>query len=135
MFRRERQRQNARSGGLRPYVATWGRGLYQTLTRHSIVYRVSDQARGPQTFTFRLWLADPADLNKAFSLNEQIALTMSVSSVRVARRLGLVDVEVALPKPFHRTLPIKALRRKGHTWIALVQRCVNSFRVYWPFWV
>ena len=113
-------------GALKPYVATWERGLYQALTRHSIVYQAVDKARGPQIFTFRLRLADPADLKKALSLNEQLALTMSVSSVRVARQLGLVDVEVSLPRPFHRTLPVKALRRKGKTWITLGQTATGT---------
>ena len=102
-------------------MATWEHGLYQALVRHSIVYRVTDKARGPQVFTFRLRLADPADLNKALSLSEQLALTMSVSSVRVARHLGLVDVEVALPRPFHRALSVGALQRKGKTWVTLGQ--------------
>ena len=112
--------------GLRPYVATWELGLYQTLTRQSIVYRLEDKARGPQVFTFRLRLADPADLNKALSLSEQLALTMSVSSVRVARHLGLVDVEVALPRSFHRPLPVRALQRKGKTWVALGQTATGT---------
>ena len=78
MFRHNRPEQNAHDG-LRSYVATWEHGLYQALVRHSIVYRVADKARGPQVFTFRLRLADPADLKKALSLSEQLALTMSVS--------------------------------------------------------
>lgn len=110
-----------KSNRLRPYVATWERGLYQTLTRHSIVYQAVDKARGPQVFTFRARLADPADLKKVLTLSEQFALTMSVSSVRVARHLGLVDVEVALPKSFHRSLPVHKLHRKGSTWITLGQ--------------
>jgi S-DNA-T family DNA segregation ATPase FtsK/SpoIIIE len=111
---------------LQPYVATWERGLYQTLTRHSIVYQMGDKACGPQVFTFRLRLADPADLKKALSLSEQLALTMSVSSVRVARHLGLVDIEVSLPKLFHRVLPVKALQRKGTTWVSLGQTSAGT---------
>jgi len=126
MFRRRKQTHGDAYDGLRPYVATWEHGLYQTLTRHSIIYRVEDKARGPQVFTFRLWLADPADLNKALSLSEQLALTMSVSSVRVARHLGLVDVEVALPHSFHRPLPVRALHRKGKTWVALGQTATGT---------
>jgi len=121
MFRHRRQMHNDARDGLRPYVGTWERGLYQTLTRHSIVYRVEDKARGPQVFTFRVRLADPADLNKTLSLGEQMALTMSVASVRVARHLGLMDVEVTLPRSFHRPLPVRVLQRKGKTWIALGQ--------------
>lgn len=111
---------------LQPYVATWERGLYQTLTRHSIVYQIGDKARGSQVFTFRLRLADSADLKKALSLSEQLALTMSVSSVRVARHLGLVDVEIALPKSFHKALPVNTLRRKGNTWISLGQTATGA---------
>ncbi len=112
--------------GLRPYVATWERGLYQTLTRHSIVYQAVDKARGPQVFTFRARLADPADLKKVLTLSEQLALTMSVSSVRVARHLGLVDIEVSLPKSFHRVLPVNVLQRKGNTWVTLGQTSTGT---------
>lgn len=106
---------------LRPYVRSWQRGLWQVMTRQSIVYQQVDAVRGPQVFAFRLRLADPGDLSKALSLDEQLALTMSVANVRVARHLGTVDVEIALPRPFHRSLPVKALRRKGSTWVALGQ--------------
>jgi DNA segregation ATPase FtsK/SpoIIIE-like protein len=125
MFGRNKSRPVA-GNGLHPYVGTWERGLYQTLTRHSIVYRIEDKARGPQVFTFRLRLADPADLNKILSLSEQLALTMSVSSVRIARHLGLVDVEVSLPRPFYRSLPVRALQRKGKTWVALGQTATGT---------
>jgi S-DNA-T family DNA segregation ATPase FtsK/SpoIIIE len=103
------------------FVTGWQRGMHQTLTRHSIVYQTLDKARGPQVFTFRLRLADPADLEKTLSLSEQLALTMSVNSVRVARYLGQVDVEISLPRSFHRALPVKALKRKGKTWVTLGQ--------------
>lgn len=126
MFRRKRQTYGSARDGLRPYVAIWERGLYQILTRHSIVYQAADKTRGPQVFTFRLRLADPADLSKALSLSEQLALTMSVSSVRVARHLGLVDVEVVLPRPFHRPLPVRALQRKGKAWVALGQTATGT---------
>jgi S-DNA-T family DNA segregation ATPase FtsK/SpoIIIE len=126
MFRSRRQRHSSARDGLHPYVSTWERGLYQTLTRHSIVYQVEDKARGSQVFTFRLRLADPADLNEALSLGEQLALRMSVSSVRVARHLGLVDVEVVLPRSFHRPLPVRALQGKGKTWVALGQTATGT---------
>jgi len=91
------------------------------MTRQSVVYQQVDAVRGPQVFAFRLRLADPGDLSKVLGLSEQLALTMSVESVRIARRLGTVDVEVSLPKAFHRSLPVKALRRKGGPWVALGQ--------------
>jgi S-DNA-T family DNA segregation ATPase FtsK/SpoIIIE len=97
-----------------------------TLTRHSIVYRIEDQARGPQIFTFRLRLTDPADLGKTLGLAEQLAMTMSVQSVRVARHLGHIDVEVALPRAFHRHLPAKSMKRKGGTWVALGQTAAGT---------
>lgn len=125
MFRRSRPNPVA-SDRLQPCVVTWERGLYQTLTRHSIVYHMIDKTRGPQVFTFRLRLADSADLSRTLSLSEQLALTMSVSSVRVARHLGLVDIEVALPRLFHRPLPVAALQRKGKTWIALGQTSTGT---------
>lgn len=114
------------TNGLQPYVMTWERGLYHTLTRHSVVYQTVDKARGPQVFTFRARLADPADLKKVLTLSEQLALTMSVSSVRVARHLGFVDVEVSLPRSFHRTLPVKALQRKGNTWVNFGQTSTGT---------
>jgi S-DNA-T family DNA segregation ATPase FtsK/SpoIIIE len=89
------------------------------MTRQSIVYRQIDAVRGPQVFAFRLRLADPDDLSKTLGLEEQLALTMNVPAVRVARNLGTIEVEVSLPKAFHRALPVTALDRKGKTWIAL----------------
>jgi S-DNA-T family DNA segregation ATPase FtsK/SpoIIIE len=106
---------------LRPFVQNWQRGLYQTMTRQSVVYQQADAVRGPQVFAFRLRLADPNDLSKVLGLSEQLALTMNVSDVRVSRHLGMVDVEISLPKAFHRTLPVKAIERKGRTWVALGQ--------------
>ena len=126
MFRRKLQMYGGGHSGLHPYIATWERGLYQTLTRSDIGYHVTDKTRGPQVFTFRLRLADPADLRKSLSLDEQLALTMSVQSVRVARHLGVVEVEVALPTSFHRTLPVGALQRKGRAWIALGQTATGT---------
>ncbi len=106
---------------LRPFVRNWQRGLWQTMTRQSVPYQQVDAVRGPQVFAFRLRLADPNDLSKVLGLSEQLALTMSVESVRVARHLGTVDVEISLPKTFRRALPVKALDRKGGSWVALGQ--------------
>lgn len=91
------------------------------MTRQNVVYQQTDAVRGPQVFAFRLRLADPNDLSKVLRLEEQLALTMNVDAVRVARCKGAIDVEISLPKAFHRALPVKALDRKGKTWVALGQ--------------
>lgn len=106
-----------------PLIRVWEHGLYRTLQRHGIIYnhRTLDKARGPQVFTFRLKLADPADLKKTLPLEEQLAMMMSVGAVRVARNLGEVDVEVALPRTFHRSLSVSTLEQRGGAWITLGQ--------------
>jgi S-DNA-T family DNA segregation ATPase FtsK/SpoIIIE len=91
-----------------------------------IPYAVADKVRGTQVFSFRLRLANPSNLSKVLGLSEQLALTLGVPSVRVARHLGLVDVEVVLPPSFHRPLPIRALTRKGGTWVNLGQTAVGT---------
>ena len=111
---------------LTPFIQTWRYGLHRALTRHSILYRVADQCRGPQTFTYRIALADPADLARVLTLSEQFALVMSVRSVRVARVRGYVDVEIALPRALHRALPAKRLPRRGGTWVALGQTTTGT---------
>ena len=122
----KRQKQQRPHNGLRPYVTTWERGLWQTLSRKEITYQTADKVRGPQVFTFRLRLADPGHLSKALALGEQLALTLGVPSVRVVRHLGLVDVEIALPRSFHRALSVRALQRKGGAWVTLGQTATGT---------
>jgi S-DNA-T family DNA segregation ATPase FtsK/SpoIIIE len=95
MFRRKRKAEQAYDG-LRPHVAAWERGLYQTLTRNDIGYNVTDKTRGPQVFTFRLRLADSANLSKALSLDEQLALTMGVQWVALGQTATGTPVHVNL---------------------------------------
>ena len=111
---------------LRPHVAAWERGLYQTMQHSGIACHLADKIRGPQVFTFRVRLANPGDLGKALSLPEQLALTLGVHSVRMARHLGLVDLEVTLPHAFHRPLSVGALQRKGGTWVNLGQTATGT---------
>jgi len=85
-----------------------------------------DRVRSTQVFTFRLRLADPGHLTKTLALGEQLALALGVESVRVARHLGYVDVEIALPRPHHRVLPFRTLKHKGGTWVALGQTATGT---------
>jgi len=112
--------------GLRPHVAAWQRELDRALRRHELACQVVDQVRAPQVFTFRLRLADPANLSKLLALEEQLALVLGVPSVRLARHLGLVHLEVALPRPFHRPLSVRALPRKGGAWVTLGQTATGT---------
>jgi len=122
-----RQRQpKTNHNGLRPHVAAWERALHQALHRQEIACRVADAVRAPQVFTFRLQLADPAQLNKLLALEEQLALVLGVPSVRLARHLGLVHLEVALPRAFHRALSVRALPRKGRSWVTLGQTATGT---------
>ena len=124
MFRKHRQKQPY--NGLRPHVAAWEREIQRLAGRNEILCQVADKVRGPQIFTFRLHLADPGHLSKLLSMEEQLALVLGVPSVRVARHLGLVHLEIALPGPFHRPLPVRALNRKGGSWVTLGQTAVGT---------
>jgi S-DNA-T family DNA segregation ATPase FtsK/SpoIIIE len=124
LFRK--QRPITQMNGLRPYVAAWERDLYRVLQRHEVTCRVVDKVRAPQVFTFRLRLADPNHLGKLLALEEQLALVLGVPGVRLARHLGLVHAEVALPGSFHRPLPVRALKRKGGTWVTLGQTATGT---------
>lgn len=99
----------------------WGAGLNRTLSGANIQYAIVKAVRGPQAFTFRLGLGDAGQLNKLTGMSEQLALNMGVERVRVHRTLGLVDVEVALPKSLRRALPARCLAQKGGSWVALGQ--------------
>jgi len=96
------------------------------MTRSEIPHVIADKVRGPQIFTFRMRLGDPGHLPKVMGLDEQLALILGVESVRVARHLGFLDLEIALPSPFHRPLPAKALQRKGRTWVNLGQTATGT---------
>lgn len=115
-----------RQAGLRPHVAAWERAMHHTLRRQEVACQVVDKVRAPQVFTFRLQLADPAHLSKFLSLEEQLALVLGVPSVRLARHLGLVHVEVALPRSFHHSLSVRALPRKGGSWVTLGQTATGT---------
>jgi len=106
---------------IRPQVQRWAAGLGHTMNEAGIGYAVADAVRGPQVFTFRLGLRRSAMLKKVVGLEEQLALAMHVEHVRVARHLGYVDVEVALPRGLRRALPVRALSPKGGTWATLGQ--------------
>jgi S-DNA-T family DNA segregation ATPase FtsK/SpoIIIE len=107
-------------------VAHWERNVWNTLLRCDIAHQAVDRVRSTQVFTFRLRLADPRNLSKTLTLGEQLALALGVESVRVARHLGYVDVEIALPRGHHRVLPVRALKRKGKAWIALGQTATGT---------
>ena len=125
--RRERKQDPPSSAGdLRAVCASWQHGLWSVLQRQDIAYQAVDTVRTSQVLAFRLRLNDERQLSKALGLSEQLAYKMHVESVRVARNRGFVDVEIALPKVFHRPLPIKALQRKGNTWITLGQTAVGT---------
>ena len=111
---------------LRPYVQLWAAGLDQTLAQKNIAYQVRDAVRTPQVFTFRLRLATASDLKAVLGLGEQLALTLGVKSVRVARRLGFVDLEITLPKVFHKALSVRLLKRKGKAWVTLGQTATGT---------
>lgn len=113
-------------GNLQLYAQMWSRHVWQMMARNEIHCQVADAVRSPQVFVFRLRLGDPGDLRKVLALGEQFALTLSVPSVRVARHLGFVDLEIALPASFHRSLPVKALRRRGGAWINLGQTATGT---------
>lgn len=120
------KRARARQDEFRPVVQTWARGVYDVMGRGDVRYAVADAVRGPQLFTFRLRLGDPGDLTKVLSMSEQLALTLGVPSVRTARHLGYVDLEIALPSDHHRALPVGALTRKGRTWVTLGQTATGT---------
>jgi S-DNA-T family DNA segregation ATPase FtsK/SpoIIIE len=112
--------------GLRPHVAAWEQALHGLLRHQEVGCQVVDAVRAPQVFTFRLQLADPAQLSKLLALEEQLALVLGVPSVRLARHLGLVHLEVALPRAFHRSLSVRALPRKGRSWVTLGQTATGT---------
>ena len=116
----------AKRGNLQRDVGAWSYCIWQIMARNEIHCRVADAVRSPQVFVFRLRLGDPGDLTRVLALGEQLALTLSVPSVRVARHLGYVDLEIALPATFHRSLPVKALNRKGGTWVNLGQTATGT---------
>lgn len=111
---------------IQPQINAWARGLHRAMQANKIGYAIADAVRGPQVFTFRIGLGNARDLSKTNGMSEQLALNMHAESVRVSRHLGYVDVEVALPKTLRRTLPVRALRQRGGTWIAFGQTSTGT---------
>lgn len=112
---------------LRQAVANWQMGLYDVLTlQNGVDFRIADRVRTAQLFVFRLHLMRAADLEKTLKLEEQVGLVLQVRSPRLARNLGFVDLEIPLPRPYHRTLPVKTLPQKGGLWVALGQTATGT---------
>jgi len=104
---------------LRTLSNMWTWGLQRTLQGSRISFTIISAIRGPQVLTYRIRLWRSEDLGKALKLGEQIAYNMAVSSVRVARNGGLIDVEVALPERFKKTLHVATLPARKGAWVGL----------------
>lgn len=111
---------------LKQIAQMWGRGIQQVMYRNTIPFRFVTAVRGPQVFSFRLYLEDAAQLSKVRGLGDQFALRMQVDRVRIARTKGLIDVQVSLPKEFHKVLPSRMLAQQGGTWVTLGQTATGT---------
>lgn len=120
-------RQAIRKDELSPLVVAWQRGLHHVLyNEHEIPFWVTDRVRSAQVFTFSLVLGKTAYLGKVLKLAENVGLALNCETPRIARKLGRVDVEIALPKRFHRTLYAHSLAHKGGLWVPLGQTVIGT---------
>lgn len=111
---------------LHAHVAGWQRGVWHALAGQGIPYTLHETVRTSQVLAMRLRLHDARQLSKALAMEEQLALALSASSVRMARHLGFLDIEIALPAAHHKTLPAGVLKRKGGTWVTLGQTAAGT---------
>ena len=111
---------------LKAYVQNWSAGIHNVMNQSEVVYSLRKTVAGAQVLTFRLRLADAGKLNKVLNLGDQLALTLGASAVRVARNLGYIDIEVALPGDLHRNLTVRSLKRKGRSWVNLGQTATGT---------
>lgn len=75
--------------------------------------------RSSRTVTVACRLPNPLDYGRLTErVEEALALTFGVPSVRVSRALGMVNFEVTLPKHAHKPLPVGALKPKGGLWFS-----------------
>lgn len=112
---------------LSPLVAQWSKGLYHVLTvENDIPFWITDRVRSAQVFVLSIVLAKTGDLGKVLKLSENIGLALDAETPRIARKLGRIDIEMSLPKPFPRTLYARNLARKGKLWIPLGQSTIGT---------
>lgn len=100
----------------------WLPALTQTLQTAGIRFTPHSArriVRSSRTVTVACRLPNPLDYGKANSkVEEALALTFGVPSVRISRALGMVNFEITLPKHAHKPLPVGALKPKGGLWFS-----------------
>lgn len=91
----------------------WGYRLQQFLHDEKGIDTVlQTRRRGPKVLLLTLRLERAADITPLLRLDEEIALALKVSSVRLSRSFDQFVVEVALPREFHLSYSLDRVRRQ-----------------------
>ncbi len=101
--------------------ARQARAIYRYLIAQNppIACRILRRVRTSQVLTFRLRLANPADLKRIITLDESLALLLGTDALRIVREGGSVVIETALDGKDFCPIPVTSLPKQRGMVLAL----------------